>query len=117
METYNIDTHKRGDTFNGLVFAITVNGSPANLTGALIKMDLRYNGVLWRRFTTATPGTDEGTITITDAAAGKFRLDEQIIDIPGVLYDYDAQITFSDDRVKTYFGGNWQIDEDVTNDR
>ena len=117
METYNISDHRRGDTFNGLIFAITVNGSAANLAGALIRMDLRYNGVLYRRFTTATPGTDEGTITITDATGGKFRLNEQIIDVPGVLYDYDAQITFSDGRVKTYFGGSWQIDEDVTYDR
>ena len=42
-------------------------------------------------FLTLTTGSG---LTITDATGGKFRIDNQIIDIPADTYQYDIQVKF-----------------------
>ncbi|PKN93026.1 MAG: hypothetical protein CVU44_11380 [Chloroflexi bacterium HGW-Chloroflexi-6] len=116
METYNFPDHLRGDTFDAIIFEVLVNSVALNLTGATVRIDLRKNGELYYRLKN-NPGTGEGSITVTDAAAGKFRVDEQIIDIPGNVYSHDIEITLASGRKKTYAGGSWTIREDVTHDR
>lgn len=107
--TYNITVYNN-DTYAGTDFTVTVNDVALNLTGAAIRMQVRR--------TRNEPAiididTDDG-ITITDAAAGKFSIDEQIFSgVPGV-YLYDIQITLSDGTVKTYIKGNFTITGDIT---
>lgn len=116
MQIYNIPEHLRGDTFDGKVFAIQKNGLALDLTDAEIKMDVRRQGILHLRLKN-DPGAGEGSITITDAVGGKFRIDPQIIDIPGTTYIYEIEILFPNDVNKTYVGGSWPIREDITHGR
>lgn len=113
MVSYNFPNHKKGDTFNGIQFTINVNGSPLNLTGASIAMDLRLTptGASVERFSTAV---GEGITISTPKTAGIFTLDTQIIDIAAGDYYYDIQITLANSTIKTYIGGRWIIEQDIT---
>ena len=116
MVTYNFPTQVRGDSFGPINFTITVNASPLDLTGALIRADFRVQGYRYLRLST-NPGAEDGTITITDATAGKFSIIQQIIDIPKHEYDYDIEILLASGVRKTYIGGTWTVQEDITHDR
>lgn len=113
MATYTIPTTKRGDTFDGVLFEITVNGTKLDLTGATIKMDMRLNstGILAKEFTSGAGITISSPLT-----DGKFTLDEQVIDIDAGTYVYDIEITWVGPPVvvKTYISGTWLITQDVT---
>ena len=121
---YNFPTVKKGDTFDGLVFTVSVNGTRLPLTGASIAIDLRVTpkGESVKRFST---DTDEGGITILTAGTtptvdtggdGQFMLDKQIIDVLANTYKYDIEIILANTTVKTYVGGTWIISQDVTYD-
>jgi hypothetical protein len=106
-------THIKGDTFDEVAFQLKINGSDVNLTGAVIKMQLR------KSFTDTTPAlslTSVGSagITITTPATGSFKINTQIIDIEVYNYLYDIQITFSTGVVKTYIQGSFNITNEVT---
>lgn len=105
--------HIKGDTFEEVAFQLNVNGSAASLTGAVIKMQLRKN---YTDTTAALSLTSVGSagITITNASAGQFKINKQIIDIEVYNYVYDIQITFSNGEVKTYIQGGFNITNDVT---
>lgn len=105
MKTVNF-THKRGDTFYQTPINIKVNNVDLDLTGAVILMQLRKEagGVI-----ALTPN-----LTITDAAGGDFQIDEQIINIPACNYQYDIQITLSDDTVVTWISGLFIINDDIS---
>ena len=111
--TYNFPDHIKGDTMQAVNFTVTVNSSALDLTGATIKMDLRTsNGNLRKRFSSV----DDDGISITNAAGGVFSVLEQIIDVPAMTYNYDIEITLSDDTVNTYISGTWTILQDQTYD-
>lgn len=112
QQTYNIPDHVKGDTFEGVQFNVTVNGSALNLTGATIKMQLKPNANPGTTATLTLDTTDG--ITITDAVNGQFEIDQQVIDIAADCYYYDIQITLSGGSVKTYIKGNWNITQDIT---
>jgi hypothetical protein len=105
MKTVNF-THKRGDTFYQTLFNVKVNDVDLDLTGAVILMQLRKEpgGVI-----AFTPD-----LTITDAVGGDFQIDEQIINIPACTYQYDIQITLSDDTVVTWISGLFIINDDIS---
>jgi hypothetical protein len=105
MKTVNF-THKRGDTFYQTPINIKVNSVDLDLTGATILMQLRKEpgGVVM--FTPA--------LSITDAVGGDFQIDEQIINIPACNYQYDIQITLSDDTVVTWISGLFIINDDIS---
>jgi hypothetical protein len=107
---YNFPDHIKGDTFNGVQFEVLVNTIALNLTGASIKMQMRYTptSVSVKEFNT-TSG-----ITITDATAGKFKINKQIIDIAFKKYFYDIEITLQTGEVYTYIKGTWNILADIT---
>jgi hypothetical protein len=110
MYTYNFPDHYKGDTFEGKVFTITVNGSPAGLLGATIKMDLRKD----KKETTPLTlrlSTESG---ITILGEDSFQIDPQIIDIPAKEYVHDIEITYANGDIKTYIEGTWKILQDVT---
>lgn len=107
--TYNISAYNN-DTFPGVNFTVTVNTVVLNLTDATIRMQVRKS-----RNETPILDLALGTgLTITDAAAGKFKIDEQIISGTPGMYYYDIEITLSGGDVKTYIKGTFTIVGDVT---
>jgi hypothetical protein len=115
MASYNIPSVIKGDNFNGVLFTISVNNVPIDLTGAIITMDLRLTklGVSAKRFTSVG---NAGITIVAPATDGKFTLNNQVIDITATKYFYDIQIVFADGTVKTYICGRWEIIQDVTYD-
>lgn len=108
--TYNFPNHKKGDTFNGIQFTVNVNALPSDLTGCEIRMQLRNkNCVSVFEFSTIN-----GRITITDAVNGVFQINALIIDVPVDTYNYDIQITYPPNTVKTYIEGTWKIVKEYT---
>jgi len=109
--SYNF-THKRGDTFKEVNFAYLLNGSPINLTGATIKMQLRKEcgGLVALNLTSVA----NAGITITNASGGLFKINKQIINIAEYDYLYDIQITFADSTVESYLDGVFTITCDIT---
>lgn len=111
---YDFPDHIKGDTFDGVGFTITVNGVALNLTGVGIRMQLRKGekGSVVKEFTNAVGGG----ITVTNALAGKFEIDSQIIDISAATYNHDIQFTLLSGEVRTYIAGTWTIIQDITHD-
>lgn len=113
MATYNFNDHKKGDTFPGVTFTVTVNASPLNLTNATIKMAVKTSktaGTTAVKLFTST----SNNFTILDATEGIFKFNSQIISIPAGTYFYDIQIVLADGTVKTYIEGTWKILQDIT---
>lgn len=111
--TYDFPKHRRGNTYDGTVFTVTLNGVARDLTGASIKMSLKTGKDVTASVLDLT--TANGKITIDSPnTLGKFRVPPQIITVPPAIYFYDIQITFSDLTVKTYVEGRWQIIQNVT---
>jgi hypothetical protein len=110
--TYNIPSHHRGDTWDGInSITINVNGSPINLTNASIKMEFRQ--------AVDSPSvlifsTTNNTIQVVNPLTGTFRIPARKIEIPFGEYLYDLQVTYADGTVKTYMSGVWNITPDIT---
>jgi hypothetical protein len=109
---YTIPPHRRGDTWDGIgSIRIVVNGVPADLQGASVKMDFRekidYPVAL-------TLSTENGGIIILDPNIGLIKMPPRIVEIPFGHYIYDLQVTYPDGTVKTYITGSWEIVPDVT---
>ncbi len=106
-------SHIKGDTFDEVNFEIKKDGVAVNLTGATIKMQLRKNA---NDVTPALALTSESSagLTITGATLGKFKINQQIINIEVANYQYDIQITFADGVVKTYIAGAFNITQEIT---
>lgn len=106
-------THIKGDTFDEVAFQLKINDAVVNLTGAVIKMQLR------KSYTDVTPAlsltsVSSAGITITNATNGEFKINSQIIDIEVYNYVYDIQITLASGVVKTYVQGGFNITNEVT---
>lgn len=82
--------------------------SRTSLVGAVIRMQLYKCKELVKTFTTV-----DGSITITSAANGEFKLTNFVPDFSGG-HVYDLQITFSSGVVKTYFTGTFIVHKDIT---
>jgi hypothetical protein len=110
--TYQIPDAIQGDTFDGIEYDVTVNGTTIDLTSATIKMDLRTSptGAL----VLSLDSDGNGLTILTPPTDGKFTIDQQIVDVPARTYSYDIEIDFHDGRVKTYISGTWPITQDVT---
>jgi hypothetical protein len=104
--------HYKGDTFKEVPFEIKINNVEIDLTGAIVKMQLRkeYGGVVGLTLTSVA----SAGITITDASNGKFKINNQIINIEAFNYIYDIEIHFLDNTVSTWVKGNFLITNDVT---
>lgn len=114
--------HKRGDTFNGVLFRFTykeIDGViqdppiPIDLTDATIKSKFKFgskNGKISHEF-----DLDNG-IDMVDAEDGQIRLlTDMLIDWEFGDWYYDIQITFQSGVVKTYYEGTLTIVQDITN--
>jgi hypothetical protein len=102
----------KGDTFEQVNFELKLNNVAVNLTGATIRMQLRkeYGDTIILGLTSV----GSAGITITNAALGLFKINEQIINVAAFNYLYDIEIAFADGTVKTWISGNFQIKQDVT---
>jgi hypothetical protein len=110
--TYNIPSHRRGDTWDGInSITINVNGSPINLTNATVKMEFRQD---LDSPVALTLSTTDGSIVITNAAGGVISIPPKKIEVPFAKYLYDLQVTFANGVVKTYMSGTWEITPDIT---
>jgi hypothetical protein len=109
--SYNF-THIKGDTFEAVNFALLKNNVVINLTGATIRMQLRTEcgGLIALSLTSVA----SAGITITNAAGGLFRINQQIINIASGNYLYDLEILFADGTVKTWLSGEFLIECDIT---
>lgn len=114
-ETYNIPDHIKGNDFVGVQFNLTLSGSPVDLTGADIEMDLKIDEYQ------DTPAAAQysisgGEIAITDAVNGQFEvLVDENIDLEARQYFYDIKITLSGPTlIKTYIRGKWEILQNIT---
>jgi hypothetical protein len=106
-------SHIKADTFDQVNFELKVNNVAKDLTGATIRMQLRTNA---DNTTPALSLTSVGSagITITSPLSGLFRINAQIIDIPVYDYEYDIEIRFADNTVKTYISGIFSITQEIT---
>lgn len=104
-------SHIKGDTFEAVNFEIKIDNVVVNLTNTIIRMQLRkeYGGVVALSLTSIA----NAGITITNAANGLFKINEQIINIDASNYIYDIQFDFNG-VVKTYISGDFLIKNDVT---
>jgi hypothetical protein len=111
---YNLPTHIKGDTFDGVEFTLVLNSAPVDLTNAVIDMDVRKKvnpkSSSLLRISSTTGGIEIGT----PATSGIFSIVPQIVDIAAGEYVYDIQIAFPDGEVKTYIAGDWTITQDIT---
>lgn len=110
---YNFPPHKQGDTWKGLT-AITFNylGSAVNLSGAEVKMQVRYQ--------IDSPcvldlSSDTGDIVILDPPTnGTITIPPRIVDIPTANYLYDLKVIYPDGYIKTYFRGIFPVTSHLT---
>ena len=103
--------HYKGDTFLEVPFEILIDGNALNLTGAIIKMQLRKN---YEKDVALEFSTTNNKIQIVNVSLGTFKIVEQIIDIESFEYLYDLQITLSISDVETYVKGKFNILNDIT---
>jgi hypothetical protein len=110
--TYNMPNHYKGDTFNAITFTIKEDAVAVDLTGAAIKMDFRKVSATGDPQQSMSIGSG---ITIVNDVGGIFKLDSFINNWAAQTYVYDAEITFADGSIKTYFKGSLKVEQDVAN--
>jgi hypothetical protein len=113
MPSITLKTHTSGDTWRGLAMTVTLNGTPLDLTGATVLMQMRK---LAASVDVAYEWKSDGTgpqIQITDAAAGKVTIMKRTITGFGSLM-FDIQVTTSDGVVRTVASGTLPITQDVS---
>ena len=106
-------SHIKSDTFDQVNFELKVNTVVKNLTGAVIRMQLRKTADDTTPALSLTSVGGAG-ITITSPTTGLFKINTQIIDIPVFDYEYDIEIAFADGTVKTYVSGIFSITQEIT---
>lgn len=106
-------SHIKADTFDQVNFELKINDVAKNLTGAIIRMQLRKTADDTTPALSLTSVASAG-ITITSPTTGLFRINTQIIDIPVYDYEYDIEIRFADNTVKTYVAGIFSITQEIT---
>lgn len=110
MIIYNIPEHLKGDTWDGRVIQVIINGLPKDLTNTVIKIDFRWQKKTGTLVKSITNGSG---IVITDALQGIFTIEPVQADFEAGTYYYDVQ--FNDGGlIKTYMGGEWPINQDTT---
>ena len=110
VEFPNIE-HYKGDTFKQIPMVYKLNDTPQNLTGAVIRMQLRKekDGVSYLELTSVA----NAGITITDAVNGAFKINTQVINIHAGNYIYDIEFNING-VIETLIKGDFIITNDVT---
>lgn len=113
MQVVTLKTHTSGDTWRGLAMTIALNGTPLDLTGATVLMQMRK---LAASVDVAYEWKSDGVspqIQITDAPAGKVTILKRTITGFGTLV-FDIQVTTADGTVRTVASGTLPIAQDVS---
>lgn len=111
-QTLNLSARK-GDTWRGFSMSISKNGTPFNLTGSVMLMQLKkkaYDTEAVLEFSNLSAAD----YSITSTSVSSFTVDETILDIYANDYVYDFQITLADTSVITPFQGTFTIIQDVS---
>ena len=109
-ETYDLVDVLKGDTFNGVIFTVTINTVPKDLTATVITSDFKYKNKTGPVSLSLSLGSG---ITINDAVNGIFQIDPFDANMEVGIHYYDIQ--FVDAGVtKTYIEGTLQVYQDVT---
>jgi len=103
--------HYKGDTFKQIPMVYKLNGTPQDLTGAIIRMQLRKerDGVSYLELTSVA----NAGITITNATTGSFKINTQVINIHAGNYVYDIEFNING-VIETLIKGDFIITNDVT---
>jgi hypothetical protein len=114
MNVYDISTVK-SDTWMGFRTTITRNQSAVDLTGAIIRMQLKKNvGDTCYQLEFSSLSTIDNVITITEPLSGMFVVEPEIVDIPARPYVYDCQVQLNDNVVMTILKGTFEVIQDIT---
>ena len=89
MATYNFPDHIKGDTFKGTEFEVFADETPLDLSGYRIRMHIKT--IPTASTVLHSFDTEDNTISMTNAAVGKFTLNPVIIDLPERTYVYDIE--------------------------
>ena len=108
-----ISGHKAGDTWLGLSAQIFLNGSPFNISGALIRMQIRKEKS-WPSYAYEWSSTGNSILIIDQGTGGSFYICSGIVDVPARNYYYDIELQMPDGQVITPVEGTWDIQETVT---
>ena len=101
---------KRGDTWNGALFTLQLNGRVVDLTGARIFIQFRES---YKSQSVLSLSVGNG-ITITNPTGGTFRIDPRVFTSRPGVYKFEIRITLASGVVKTWIEGNATILEDIT---
>ena len=105
---YDIN-HIKGNTLEKIDFECKVNQLPLDLTNATIEMKLYKNPFNGESPTLSMTSVGNDGITITDALLGKFKINDQVINIEPYLYSYNIKMTLQNGEVKTYISGFFNV--------
>lgn len=112
--TYNFPDHRRGTTFDGVEFAVTVNGAALDLTSAVIEMAFRRDPDYPDLPPQLLLSTTGSSLAVTDAAAGEFQVYPFLVGLEPGKYYYDAKFTLPGPLIKVYIEGTWTITRNIT---
>lgn len=117
MYVFNF-TAIKGDTFKGTyIFQILKNSVPLDLTD--VQIDAQFK-ITAKGEAALSMSTEDDTIIVTDAVAGKFAFAKQIIDIEAGKYLYDVQLTYpivlpaTEAEIETVLKGTMTVEQDIT---
>ena len=108
----NIET-KRNQTWAGLTVQFLLNDLPVDLTGAVIKMQIKKEAC------SPTPEVEftatDGTIVITNAAQGRFAVNPYVFDLDPRNYYYDIFVEHGNRKDFIVDVSRFEISGTVTN--
>jgi hypothetical protein len=96
-----VSTFTAGDTAPAFTATLTTDGAAANLTGATVVLHF------------ATPsGALSPAASLVDASAGTISYSWAVDDLSDAragVWEWEAQVTFSDGKVQTFPGGSFRV--------
>lgn len=104
---YNIDPHITGNTWDGLNFTFSVNGSALNLSDTYIEFEVKSFHNLASPVVLSLTTKNSG-ILIINPLFGGILIPEQVVSIPVGKYAWSLTLS-SRNEIKTYLDGVWQI--------
>lgn len=102
----NLET-TTGTTWRGMTLTLTQSGSPVDITGALIEMEVKRNHC---SDSVLEFSTNDGTIVINNPTLGKFYFPSRYIDITPTTYNFACKMTLNGN-VDQIFSGTWTINK------
>lgn len=110
--TYKFDDHYQNDGLSSFNLTLTYDdaGTPVDLTGASVKMQLKVNDSKTPSFEFST---ESGTLSLLAGGVIQFNEINSWTLNPGT-YKYDLQVIDNTGFVRTYLKGTWTVVADIT---